>query len=101
MVRRALAGLGALCVGAVSSVGHPAVAAAGASTPFGAGPAAVPGAIAAADFDDGGEGVAYHDTTPGNTGGEYRTTDVDIAQSSEGGYVVGWTDDGEWLNYSV
>ena len=32
----------------------------------------VPGRIEAEDYDNGGEGVAYHDTTPGNTGGAYR-----------------------------
>src|SRR5262249_62200160 len=50
---------------------------------------------------NGGEGVAYHDTTPGNTGGQFRSTDVDIANSSEGGFLIGWTASGEWLNYTV
>jgi endonuclease/exonuclease/phosphatase family metal-dependent hydrolase len=73
----------------------------GASTPFWGTPAPVPGTIQAEDFDNGGEGVAYHDTTPGNTGGAYRSTDVDITAASGGGYLVGWIDQGEWLNYSV
>ena len=64
-------------------------------------PPALPGQILAANFDNGGEGVAYHDTTPGNTGGAYRNTDVDLEASSEGGYDVGWIDAGEWLNYTV
>src|SRR5262249_1886423 len=54
-----------------------------------------------ANFDNGGEGVAYHDTTSGNTGGAYRTTNVDIEQASDGGFDVGWIDAGEWLNYTV
>lgn len=62
---------------------------------------AIPGTVAAANFDNGGEGVAYHDTTAGNAGGVYRSTDVDIEASSEGGYDVGWTAAGEWLNYTV
>ena len=33
---------------------------------------AIPGTIQAEDFDAGGEGVGYHDTTPGNQGGVYR-----------------------------
>mgnify|MGYP003693554649 CR=1 FL=1 len=30
------------------------------------------------NFNEGGEGVGYHDLTAGNTGGQYRQTDVDI-----------------------
>ena len=33
--------------------------------PFGGAPRPVPGTIEAEDFDDGAEGVAYHDTTTG------------------------------------
>ena len=44
---------------------------------------------------------AYHDTSSGNNGGAYRSTDVDIEAASEGGYDVGWTSAGEWLNYTV
>jgi endonuclease/exonuclease/phosphatase family metal-dependent hydrolase len=74
---------------------------ASAQTPFSGSPASVPGTIQAEDFDEGGEGVAYHDTTPGNSGGQYRGTDVDIELCSNGGYDVGWTTGGEWLNYTV
>jgi hypothetical protein len=72
-----------------------------ATTPFGGTPVALPGTIQAANFDDGGEGVAYHDTTSGNAGGAYRATDVDLQASSEGGYNIGWTVPGEWVNYTV
>jgi uncharacterized delta-60 repeat protein len=61
----------------------------------------VPGRIEAEDYDDGGNGVGYFDTTPGNEGGAYRAGDVDIKESSEGGYAVGWFAAGEWLAYSV
>ena len=71
------------------------------SSPYSGSPAAIPGTIEAENFDNGGEGVAYHDTTSGNSGGQYRSTDVDIEASSEGGYDVGWTAAGEWLNYTV
>ncbi len=70
-------------------------------TPYGGSPISLPGTVAAADFDNGGEGVAYHDTTSGNSGGQYRSTDVDIAASSEGGYTIGWIAAGEWVNYTV
>jgi endonuclease/exonuclease/phosphatase family metal-dependent hydrolase len=59
------------------------------------------GKIEAEDFDNGGEGVAYHDTSSGNNGGQYRATGVDIEPSSNGGYDVGWIMPGEWLNYTV
>jgi len=70
-------------------------------TPYSGTPVALPGRIEAENFDNGGEGVSYHDTTTGNAGGQYRATDVDIEYSTEGGYDVGWTAAGEWLNYTV
>jgi hypothetical protein len=73
------------------------------STPYGGTPWAIPGTIEAENYDIGGEGVAYQDTTPGNTGGTYRNDDVDIRGCSDtgGGNQVGWTDAGESLNYTV
>jgi hypothetical protein len=46
----------------------------------------------------------YFDTTPGNTGGACRDTDVDIqfTQDPNGGQCnIGWIDTGEWLEYDV
>ncbi len=71
------------------------------ATPFGGSAWAIPGTVQAEDFDQGGEAVAYHDTTPGNTGGSYRSTNVDIAPLSGGGHTVGWIASGEWLRYTV
>jgi subtilisin family serine protease len=73
------------------------------STPFGGTPLAIPGLLQAEIFDDGGEGIAYHDTTPGNAGGQYRTSDVDIGGTSDsgGGYVIGWVVATEWVKYTV
>ena len=48
------------------------------TTPYGGTPVALPGLVQAENFDIGAEGVAYHDATPGNKGGAYRSTDVDI-----------------------
>jgi hypothetical protein len=73
----------------------------GGLSPFSGTPVALPGTVNAANFDNGGEGVAYHDTSAGNSGGQYRSTDVDLEASSEGGFDVGWTTPGEWLNYTV
>jgi hypothetical protein len=64
-------------------------------------PTALPGRLVATAFDSGGEGVAYHDDSPGNSGGALRTTDVDIEPCAEGGYNVGWIAAGEWLRFSV
>src|SRR6185436_6222103 len=63
----------------------------------------IPGTIQAEDYDAGGEGISYHDTTAGNSGGQYRTDDVDVEQTSDagGGFDVGWLDRGEWLKYTV
>jgi endonuclease/exonuclease/phosphatase family metal-dependent hydrolase len=70
-------------------------------SPFHGSPVTLPARIEAEDFDNGGEGVAYYDSTPGNSGGAYRQTDVDIEPSSNGSYDVGWITPGEWLNYTV
>jgi hypothetical protein len=60
--------------------------------------------IEAEDFDTGGEGVAYHDTTPDNQGGAYRpgeSVDIEPAADAGGGFNVGWISPGEWLEYNV
>ena len=51
----------------------------------------------------GRDGVAYQDTTSGNTGGAYRNNHVDIQATSDsgGGYNIGWVQATEWLNYTV
>ncbi|WP_158563272.1 carbohydrate-binding protein [Chitinophaga silvatica] len=63
----------------------------------------VPGTIPVEEFDEGGEGVGYHDSDASNNGGKYRLNEgVDISQNKEGGgYNVGWTNDNEWMNYTI
>jgi hypothetical protein len=63
----------------------------------------IPGTIQAEDYDSGGEGVAYHDATAGNSGGVYRSEDVDLQACADtgGGYNVGWAVAGDWLEYTV
>jgi phosphatidylserine/phosphatidylglycerophosphate/cardiolipin synthase-like enzyme len=75
----------------------------GGSGPFNGTAVSLPGTVQAENFDNGGIGVAYQDTSAGNSGGAYRTTDVDIEGTADtgGGYNVGWLDVGEWLKYSV
>ena len=73
------------------------------ASPFGGTAPAIPGVVEAERFDEGGAGVAYHDTTVGNKGGSFRNTDVDIESTADagGGYDVGWIRPGEWLQYTV
>jgi hypothetical protein len=75
----------------------------GGSTPYGGVPVGLPGTIQAENFDEGAAGSAYADNTASNSGGQYRSTGVDIESTSDsgGGYDVGWAVAGEWLNYSV
>src|SRR5262245_25991576 len=64
---------------------------------------ALPGVIEAENFDNGGAGISYADTTLDNSGGQYRATGVDIEATADagGGYSVGWAFAGEWLEYTV
>jgi beta-glucanase (GH16 family) len=45
---------------------------------------------------------AYYDTTAGNSGGAYRSDNVDIEATADsgGGYNVGWIAAGEWLAFN-
>ena len=63
----------------------------------------LPGRLEAEDYSDQGEGVSYHDTTSGNSGGVYRSDGVDIEACGDtgGGYDVGWIVAGEWLAFDV
>ncbi|MFN3405197.1 MAG: carbohydrate-binding protein [Cytophagaceae bacterium] len=72
-------------------------------SPYGGTPASIPGRIEAEHYDNGGQGIAYNDLTTGNTGGVFRTNDVDIQACSDagGGFNVGWISTGEWLEYTV
>jgi hypothetical protein len=73
------------------------------STPFTGTRIAVPGRIEAENYDKGGEGLAYHDTTTGNSGGAYRSDGVDIRATTDAGagYNVKTVRAGEWLAYSI
>lgn len=45
----------------------------------------------------------FFDTTAGNTGGAFRNDNVDIQATTDtgGGFNIGWTVAGEWLEYDV
>ncbi len=74
-----------------------------AQTPYGGTPWPIPGKIEAENYDLGGQGVSFNETTAGNAGNAYRTDDVDIETTADtgGGYNVGWIAQGEWLEYTV
>ena len=72
-----------------------------AASPYSGTPIALPGTVAADQFDNGGAGIAYIDSTAGNSGGAGRATDVDLEPSSLGGNDIGWISDGEWVTYTV
>ncbi|HEY8401689.1 MAG TPA: Ig-like domain-containing protein [Cytophagaceae bacterium] len=61
----------------------------------------IPGKIEAEDYDTGGQDISYYDSTPENEGFSYRNDEVDIQDCVEGGYNIGWTNTGEWLEYTV
>jgi hypothetical protein len=72
--------------------------------PYGGTPWPIPGTIQAENYDDGGQGLAYSDSDPTNDGGQYRLAEgVDIETTTDvgGGYDVGWTVAGEWMQYMV
>lgn len=75
----------------------------GEQAPFDGSPATIPGRIQVEAFDEGGPGVAYNDSTQSNQGGQFRPDEgVDIEATADGdGYNVGYTVDGEWLEYTV
>ncbi len=74
-----------------------------AEAPFFAGPMGTNMLIPPAAYDQGGEGVAFHDTTPTNLGTDqtYRGDAVDINTGGATGHVITHTDVGEWFKYTL
>ncbi|MCQ2229046.1 MAG: endo-1,4-beta-xylanase [Bacteroidales bacterium] len=71
--------------------------------PFNGDMAVAPGIIEAENFDEGGDGSAFHDSnkTKEGTGKDYREDGgVDI-EKGNGGYVLGYTLTGEWTEYTI
>lgn len=72
-------------------------------TPYSGSGTNLPGTLQAEQFDKGGEGVAFHDSDSNDEGkASYRTDNegVDIV-TGNGGYAIGYTANGEWLEYTV
>lgn len=64
-------------------------------------PHVIPGIIKSAWYDDGGEGISYHDNDPENNGPGIRQTEGVDTEEKEESQTVGWIETGEWLEYSV
>ena len=71
--------------------------------PFGGNDVELPGTVQAENYDVGGQGIAYNDSSAGNSGNAYRSDDVDVTSkaNAQNGHTVGYTTNGEWLEYQV
>lgn len=71
--------------------------------PYGGESHQVPGVIQFEDYDLGGEGLAFSDSSVGNSGGVYRTKygeDVDVLAGGSG-FVVGSLSGDEFTRYTI
>ena len=64
-------------------------------------PHQIPGTIESVHYDTGGEGIAYHDLEAANNGPGIRQNEGVDTEYSLGAGNVGWTEDGEWLEYTI
>ncbi len=92
---------------AVAGAAH-SVAYAAADAPYGGTAAAVPGTVYAANYDTGGQGVAYNVTSANGSANGYRSDGVDLETTADtqnasgaGADDMGWTTVGQWFNYTV
>ena len=66
----------------------------------------MPGTVQAANYDTGGQGVAYNVTSVNGTGNSYRSDGVDLEACTDTGAAgcgddLGWTGTGQWFRYTV
>ena len=69
----------------------------------------VPGIVQAANYDTGGQGVAYNVSSANGTADSYRSDGVDLEATSDttdttgtgAGYDLGWTGSGQSFKYTV
>ena len=77
--------------------------------PYGGTAPQVPGTVQAANYDTGGQGVAYNVSSVNGTANSYRSDGVDLETTSDttgttgtgAGYDLGWTGGGQWFRYTV
>lgn len=70
------------------------------SGPYNGSAASIPGTIEAEEYDFGGQGVAYNDKDEENRGEAFRNDGIDIYKGGSG-FVIGYNQSGEWMNYTV
>jgi chitinase len=65
--------------------------------------AGIPGTVQAANYDTGGQGVAYNVTSVNGTANSYRSDGVDLEACTDTGCGddIGWTAAGQWFKYTV
>src|SRR6202020_2627609 len=107
--RSGRAALSVVVVAALALVGgvqHAAYGATGA--PYGGTAAAVPGTVYAANYDTGGQGVAYNVTSTNGSANSYRSDGIDLEATADtqdntgaGADDIGWTTAGQWFNYTL
>nr|WP_297460315.1 carbohydrate-binding protein [uncultured Halomonas sp.] len=49
-------------------------------------------------FDQGGQGIAYNDSSETQLGSDFRESGVDVVGDGE---AIGWVEDGEWVEYTI
>src|ERR1700741_323088 len=92
--RQARVALAATAVaGLILAGAAPYAAHAATEGPYAGTPAAVPGTVQAANYDTGGQGVAYNVTSVNGTDTSYRSDGVDLEATSDTGGAadLGWT----------
>src|SRR5581483_7532450 len=95
--------------GAPQAGAVPAALAAATEGPYGGTAAAVPGTVQAANYDTGGQGVAYNVSSANGSANSYRSDGVDLESTADtqdtgaggGAYDIGWTNAGQSFNYTV
>lgn len=71
--------------------------------------ATVPGKIEAENYDEGGHNKAFYDNDRENQGKAYREDEVDVVAIDDSkcgdaactGYAIGYTNEGEWVEYTI
>ncbi|MDI5966892.1 glycoside hydrolase family 3 C-terminal domain-containing protein [Streptomyces sp. SL13] len=93
----------------LSLAGARTAAQAAGSAPFGGTAAAVPGTVQAANYDTGGQGVAYSVAATNGTVTSYRSDAIDLESTADtqdtgpagGAYDMGWITPDQWFKYTV
>lgn len=71
-------------------------------SPFLENPISIPGKVEAENFDNGGEGVAYHYPSGISTEKEYRPNEgINIGTPGAGLYHLGYIENEEWTEYTL